>query len=97
MRFPVAIPVAIMLLTLIYSTVRDISGFNRRMAEIADQEQPAEAILKKTRRQAEFVDGLRVSLQKLAPTDPVAARIMQEYFPPQSPANQPDPASTPAR
>jgi len=34
MQFPVLIPVSIILLTLIYSTVRDIGGFNRRLADI---------------------------------------------------------------
>jgi hypothetical protein len=82
MQFPMALPVTIMLLTLIFSGIRDISGFNRRMAEMDRQDAPAVEKLKRIPKQSEFIDSLRQSLEKLAPTDPEAAKLLKQYFPP---------------
>jgi len=102
MQFPLAIPVAIMLLTLIFSTVRDIAGFNRRLADIDKQEAPAIETLKKVPKQTDFVNGLQKSLQKLAPTDTLAEQTLEEFFPAPKQDTQAAPApvsgtSTPAK
>jgi hypothetical protein len=81
MQFPMALPVAIMLLSLIYSEVRDISGMNRRMAEMDRQNAPAVEKLERIPKQSEFIDSLRQNLVKLAPTDPAAAALLKQYFP----------------
>jgi len=81
MEFPMAIPVAIVLLTLIYSTVRDISGFNRRLADMERQDTPAVEKLKRIPKQSEFIESLRQGLIKIAPTDPTAATLLKQYFP----------------
>jgi hypothetical protein len=90
MQFPVAIPITLILLTLIFSTVRDIGGFNRRLNEIQEQNAPALDMLKRAPKQMEYVESMRVDLQKLAPTDPTAAQILQDFFPAQPPPPKPD-------
>ena len=81
-QFPLSVPVAIILLTLICSTVRDISGFNRRLADIERQDAPSLEKLKRVPKQTEFIESLRKSLVEIAPTDPNAATILKQYFPP---------------
>jgi len=82
-QYPLALPVGIMLLTLIFSTVRDIATFNRSIDEIARTDAPGQEVLKKSSKQTEFIEGVRSDLQKLAPTDPTAAQILKEFFPPE--------------
>lgn len=97
MQFPVAIPLVIILLTLIYSTGRDISGFNRRIHDMKEAEAPSLELLKKVPKQSEFVESLHKGLQKLAPTDPVAAKFLHDFYPPPPPrptANDPSPSAT---
>lgn len=73
-------PVFIVLLTLIFSTGRDMVTLNKRMAAVNDDIAPAQEVLKQAKKQADYVDSLHVSLQKLAATDPIAAQILAEYF-----------------
>jgi len=80
LRFPVFVPILIVLLTLIFSTLRDIVALNRRMAMINQENAPALEKLKDSGKQTEFVESLRASLQKLAPDDPVAAKIVKDMF-----------------
>jgi len=97
-RFPLFIPVFIILLTLIFTTVRDIAALNKRMSAINEDEAPALEMLKNEPRQTDLVQGLRSGLQKLSPSDPVAARLLTEFFPPDSsgPSGNGDAASSPA-
>jgi hypothetical protein len=81
LRLPVFVPILIILVTLIFSTVRDITALNRRMAIINQENAPALEILKNSGKQTEFVESLHSGLQKLAPTDPVAAKIVEDMFP----------------
>jgi hypothetical protein len=92
-QYPLAIPLGIVLLTLIFSTVRDISGFNRRIGDIDRHDAPILEKLKRVPKQAEFVDSLKASLLKLSETDPVAAKIVREYFPQPGPAASGNPAN----
>ena len=87
-QYPVSVPIAIILLTLIFSTVRDISSFNRAIDDIEKANAPSVEMLKKAPRQTEFIDAMRTGLQKLAPTDPTAAQLMREYFPEEKKATQ---------
>jgi len=96
MQFPLAIPVTIVLLTLILSTLRDISGFNRRLADIDRQNAPSVEKLKRVPKQSEFIESLRKSLVKIAPTDPDAAILLRQYFPP-PPKQDKDNQAAPAK
>jgi hypothetical protein len=92
-EFPVSIPLTIIVLTLIFATVRDISTFNHSVADINRAEAPALEILKQANKQTEYVDGLKTGLQKLAITDPTAAAIFHDFFPPEKkPQDAPKPA-----
>lgn len=82
-QFPIFVPLAIMLLTLIFSTLRDIRALNLRMAAINEEDAPALEMLKKSGKQREFVDSLKEGILKLAPTDPIAAHIQTDFFPAQ--------------
>jgi hypothetical protein len=88
MEFPVSFPLAIILATLIFSTVRDISTFNRGTANIERANAPAEEMLKKASNLTDRVDSLRDALLKLSETDPVAAQIYKEYYPAEKKDNQ---------
>jgi hypothetical protein len=81
LRLPVFVPILIILATLIFSTIRDIIALDRRMTTIYQEDAPAQEILKNSGKQTEFVESLRSGLQKIAPTDPVAARIVKDMFP----------------
>jgi hypothetical protein len=96
-HFPIAIPISIILLTLIYSTGRDIAGFNRRIADIDRQNAPFVEKLKKVPKQTEFIESLRTGMVKISPTDPRAAAILRQYFPAPTKSDQGDvnPASAP--
>ena len=82
MEFPLAVPVTIIVLTLIFSSVRDIAGFNRRLADIDEQNVPVLEMLKKVPKQTELIQSLQTGLKKLSVTDPDAAEILAEYYPP---------------
>jgi hypothetical protein len=85
LRLPIFVPLLIILLTLIFSTVRDIIALNRRMAMIDQENAPALEMLKNSGKQTEFVESLRSGLVKLSPTDPVAAKIVEDMFPTPAP------------
>ena len=85
LRFPVSVPILIILVTLIFSTLRDIVALNRRMAMINQENAPALEMLKNSGKQTEFVESLRSGLVKLSPTDPVAAKIVEDMFPTPAP------------
>ena len=94
MRFTLFVPVAIILLTLIFSTVRDIVALNKRMSAIKEEDTPALAMLKNAPKEADLAESLHAGLQKLAPTDPVAVRVLTEYFPPPTPNKTSNPDTT---
>jgi len=97
-EFPVFVPLVIILLTLIFSTVRDIVALNRRLTIMNFENAPALEYLKKGTKQLEFRDALKDGLTKLAPTDPVAARILQDFYaPPAKKTDSPDDAKPPAQ
>jgi hypothetical protein len=99
-RFPVFLPILIILLTLNFSTLRDIVALNKRMTQINEENAPALDLLKKSAKQSDFVNGLRTGLINLAPNDPAAADILKQFFPPppvdKSDASAPPASSTPA-
>ena len=80
MQFPVFIPLVIVLLTLNFTTLRDIVILNRRMMAINQDNAPNLDLLSKAGKQSEFLNSMRASLDKLSVTDPVAARINAEMF-----------------
>jgi hypothetical protein len=82
-QYPLSLPVGIMLLTLIFSTVRDIATFNKGTANIERADAPSEEILKSASNLTDRIEMFRVALQKLSITDPVSAQIYKEYFPPE--------------
>jgi len=82
LQFSAFWPLLILLLTLIFGTARDVIALNKRMVNINVENAPALALLKNSNKQTAFIESLRVDLQKLSPTDPVAAQISAEYFPP---------------
>jgi hypothetical protein len=100
LRLPIFVPLLIILLTLIFSTVRDIIALNRRMAMIDQENAPALEMLKNSGKQTEFVESLRSGLVKLSPTDPVAAKIVEDMFPtpaPEKPEGQDGSQAAPAK
>jgi hypothetical protein len=93
-RFPLFVPLFIILATLNFSAYRDIVALNKRMASIAADDAPALDLLTKASKQAEFYDTLHSDLNKLALKDPAAAQIVKDYFPtPPSPAKPAEPAA----
>jgi len=84
-RFSTFWPFVIVLMTLIFSTVRDgVTLYKRTLSlrrESAQQEEP----LKKAGQQALLLETLKNDLETLAISDPVAARIEQDFFPPSTP------------
>ncbi len=105
-QFPLSLPVGIMLVTLIFSTVRDISTFNRGTTNIERMDAPSEETLKKASNLTERINSLQTALQKLSVTDPISAQIYKDFFPPDkqdtpekkdTPDAQAGAASTPAK
>ena len=84
-EFPVFIPMTIIVLTLIFATIRDISTFNRSVTDIERTNAPALEILKQANKQTEYINALKAGLQTIAPNDPAAAQILQEFFPEKKP------------
>jgi hypothetical protein len=100
LRLPVFVPILIILLTLIFSTVRDIVTLNRHMTMINQENAPALDMLKNSGKQTEFVESIRTGLQKLEDTDPIAAHILKDMFPtppPEKPAGDENPPPAPAK
>ena len=98
-QYPIFVPLLIIVLTLIGSTVRDITTMNRRMEIIGQQDAPAREMLKKSTKQSDFISSLRTGVLNLAPSDPVAAEIASDFFPPVSapkPDSPDDASKTPA-
>ncbi len=89
-QYPVFVPIFIILLVLNGSTLRDIIALNSRMKAIAQDNQPALEMLKNSAPQFAFRDNLRTGIERLAITDPVAAKIARDYFPK---TNVPPPAN----
>ncbi len=80
-QYPVFWPILIVLLTLIFSTTRDIITLNKRMVEINLEDAPALETLKKSGKQTDYIKALQADLLKLSASDPVAAQISSEFFP----------------
>lgn len=100
MQFSVFWPLLIVLLTMIFGTTRDMMALNQRMSAINEENAPALELLKKAKKQSDFVDSIHVGLQKLAPTDPIAAQICTDFFPAQpdqKSGGQDNEAKTPAK
>jgi hypothetical protein len=74
-------PILILLVVLIYSSVRDVITLNRHIVEINVDEASAMEMLKGQNRQTDFVEAMRANLQALSATDPAAAQICSEYYP----------------
>ncbi len=85
-QFPISVPIAIMLVTLIFSCIRDITALNKRMTIMNAENAPALEMLKQSGRQTEFIEALRDGVLKLAPTDPIAAGIARDFFQKPAPA-----------
>lgn len=98
MQFGVFWPILIVLLTLNFTTVRDIMALNKRIVTIKLETALSLEQIKKSGKQMEFFESLRADLLKLAPNDPVAAKIISDYFPtrPAQKPGSPD-AKTPAK
>lgn len=94
-EFSIAIPLAILLVTLIFSTGRDMVALNKRMTAINNENAPALEILRKASKgnQRAFIDSLKAGITKLTLTDPIAAQIGREFFPIKPPSAQSDAAS----
>ncbi len=74
-------PVLVVLLTLIFQTTRDIVTLEKRKESIVQKNTQAAELLKRYGKQTKFVDSLKADLQKLSPTDPIAAKIISDFFP----------------
>jgi hypothetical protein len=93
-QFPLWVPVLIVLLTLIGATLRDMIALNRRMSEIQHDNAPVRDVLARSVKQSDFANALKDGIEKLSATDPVAAQIRREFFPPQAPPPKDDKAGT---
>jgi hypothetical protein len=94
-RYSTVLPFLIVLVTLILSTGKDIVILYKRKILLVEQNARAAEPLKKAGKQAEFIDSLKADLIKLSPADPVAARIVTEFFTPPSAPKQMDQAAQP--
>ena len=83
------VPVLMILVILILSSLKDIVTLIRRKNALLAQHAQAMEPLRFAGRQAEFIDSLHDDLVKVAPSDPAAAAILTEFFPP--PATPPNP------
>jgi hypothetical protein len=90
-RYSTFWPFFIVLLTLIFSTTRDGLTLYKRTLVIRNQNAQQEEPLKKAGEQAQLFDSLKLDLEKLAPDDRVAARIVHDFFPPPPPPPAPEP------
>ena len=74
-------PLIVILLTLNFSVARDIITLEKRRDVLEKKNAQAAELLKRYGKQTKFVDGLKVDLQKIAPADAVAAKILTDFFP----------------
>ena len=74
-------PLSLLLLILIFGATRDIISLGKRVDSVERKNAQATEMLKRYGKQTKFVDGLKADLQKIAPTDPVAAKILTDFFP----------------
>ena len=86
---------ALILLTLIFSTLRDIAALNEQIGILNTQNAPGLELLKKSAKQGEFVERVHSDLQQLASTNPTAAQLLKEYFGTTTPAAAPPKPSDP--
>jgi len=92
-RFSTFWPFVIVLMTLIFSTVRDGVTLYKRTLALRRESAQQEGALKKAGTQALLLDTLKGDLETLAISDPIAAKIDQDFFPP--PAQPPSLPSFP--
>lgn len=94
-RYSTFLPFFIVLMTLVFSTVRDMATLYKHTALIHHENAMATEPLRKAGEQGMFVDSLRIDLQKLASSDPAAARVVSDFFPPPPPPPSPPPSLLP--
>jgi len=75
------LPLGLILVVLILSTLRDTINLHRHEVLVRAQNAQAGERLKKVGEEAALVEKLRAGLAKLAATDPVAAQIQGDFFP----------------
>ena len=74
------LPFLIVLLTLIFSTSKDIYFLHKHKNALIVQNAKAAEPLLNAGKEAEFVEKLHTDLNQLAPTDPTAAKILADFF-----------------
>ncbi|MDD5262588.1 MAG: hypothetical protein PHD76_12150 [Methylacidiphilales bacterium] len=74
-------PVLVVLLSLIFSTARDIITLEKRKEAVAQKNTQAAELLKRYGKQTKFVDSLKADLQRIAANDAIAAKIISDFFP----------------
>ena len=78
--YTLLLPFLIVLLTLIFSTCKDLLIVYRHKISLVVENANAARPLNEAAKQAVFIDSLHTDLAKLAVTDPVAARIIADFF-----------------
>ena len=80
--------VLIILATLIFSTTRDLVILQKRRDIISNSSEQIAELLKKNSKQSELIEGLKTDLKKISGSDPVAARILTDFFSPPAPPKE---------
>ncbi len=76
------LPIFMILLIMILSSFKDVLTLIKRKNTMQAQYARAVEPLRFAGRQAEFINSLRDDLVRVAPSDPAAAAVVTEFFPP---------------
>ena len=85
------LPLLAVLIILILSSAKDTLTLIRHKNALREQNMRAKAPLLYAGKQAIYVGSIRDDLVKLAPTDPAAARILTDFFPPRHTPSEGEP------
>jgi hypothetical protein len=80
--FSAFVPLALILGILIFASARDIINLHRHLMLSQVQNSKSAEHLKKAGQESDLVTKIQDEIVKLAPTDPSAARLQAEFFPP---------------
>jgi hypothetical protein len=74
--------------TLIISAARETATLHNQKTSVDMQSQQVTEALVKSSKQVEAIQNLQSDLQKLSVSDPIAAKIVADYFPGTTPSSQ---------
>jgi hypothetical protein len=69
------------LIILIYSTARDTLSLSQRTNQILGANSRGSEVLRRSGEKVAFIQSMHRDLEQIAPSDPVAAQIVSDFFP----------------